>query len=113
MKGILLKFYMHEFQKHHHYLLYEWLLKSAKKHGALIGAVFKPIASFSYHEKIEEEHFFELASKVSVEVALVMKHEDADHLIDFLKEQHIDLFYIRSEIEYLIPESSQSYTHRE
>ena len=31
MKGILLRFYVHENRKHHHILLYEWLLEQARR----------------------------------------------------------------------------------
>ena len=44
MKGTLLRFYVHENRKHHHILLYEWLLEHAKKTGIHGGSAFRAIA---------------------------------------------------------------------
>ena len=49
MKGTLLRFYVHENRKHHHILLYEWLLEQAKKQGMQGGSAFRSIAGFGRH----------------------------------------------------------------
>ena len=59
--GTYLRFYTHENRKHHHVLLYEWLLEQAKKCGIHGGSAFRAIAGYGRHGVLHEQHFFELA----------------------------------------------------
>ena len=68
MKGTLLRFYVHENRKHRHILLYEWLLEQAKGMGIHGGSAFRAIAGFGRHGVLHEEHFFELAADLTVEI---------------------------------------------
>lgn len=99
MKGVLLKFYTYEFEKHHGILLYEWLLEFAKKNSVRGGSVFRAIAGFGRHGVLHEEHFFELASNVPVEVMFIMTKEESDNFLDLLKQEKMRLFYVLSEVE--------------
>ncbi len=100
MKGICLKFYTYEFQKHHGVLLYEWLLETAKRNGIHGGSAFRAVAGFGRHGVIHEEHFFELASDVPVKVEFIASYDTVDLFLEFLKKEKIDLFYTKSEIEF-------------
>ena len=64
MTGTLLRFYVHENRRHHHVLLYDWLLEEAKKLGIRGGSAFRAIAGFGRHGILHAEHFFELAGDV-------------------------------------------------
>ena len=66
MKGICLKFYTYELQKHQGVLLFEWLLEFAKKNGIRGGSAFRALAGFGRHGVMHAEHFFELASLFTV-----------------------------------------------
>jgi PII-like signaling protein len=100
MKGIFLKFYTYELQKHHGMLLYEWLLEFAKKNDIHGGSAFRAIAGFGRHGVMHEEHFFELASDVPVEVNFVISKEEMNRFLNLLSKEEIDLFYTQSEVEY-------------
>lgn len=100
MKGVCLKFYTHEFQKHHGILLYEWLLELAKKNGIHGGSAFRAIAGFGRHGIMHEEHFFELASDVPIEVTFLIKKEESELLLKLVKNENFKLFYSISETEY-------------
>lgn len=100
MKGVCLKFYTYEFQKHHGVLLYEWLLEFAKKNEIHGGSAFRGLAGFGRHGVMHEEHFFELASDVPVEVEFIISEKEIAKFLELLKEEKIDLFYTKSEIEY-------------
>lgn len=100
MKGICLTFYTYEFQKHHGVLLYEWLLELARKNGIHGGSVFRALAGFGRHGVVHEEHFFELASDVPVEVKFIISEKEMDLLLDFLQKEKVDLFYTKEEVEY-------------
>lgn len=93
MTGSYLRFYVHENRKHHHILLYEWLLEEAKKMGIRGGSAFRAIAGFGRHGIIHEQHFFELAGDLTVEVEFVVSREEADRLLDHVRREGIHIFY--------------------
>lgn len=96
----LLRFYMHENRKHHHIVLYEWLLEEAKGLGIHGGSAFRAIAGFGRHGILHEEHFFELAADMTVEVEFVVADEEAEKLISLLRRGRISVFYTRSPVEF-------------
>ena len=100
MKGTLLRFYVHENRKHHHILLYEWLLEHAKKIGIHGGSAFRAIAGFGRHGVLHEEHFFELAGNVTVEIDFAVSDEEADRLLASILAENIRIFYARIPVEY-------------
>jgi PII-like signaling protein len=100
MKGTLLRFYVHENRKHRHILLYEWLLEQAKGMGIHGGSAFRAIAGFGRHGVLHEEHFFELAADLTVEIDFAVTDEEAQRLLDRIREQRIRIFYVRLPIEF-------------
>ncbi|HEY3461194.1 MAG TPA: DUF190 domain-containing protein, partial [Casimicrobiaceae bacterium] len=78
MNGTLLRFYAHENRKHGHLLLYEFLLEHAKRVGIHGGSAFRSIAGFGRHGVLHEEHFFELAGDLTVEIDFAVTDEEAD-----------------------------------
>lgn len=100
MKGTLLRFYVHENRKHRHILLYEWLLEHAKKMGIHGGSAFRAIAGFGRHGILHEEHFFELAGDLTVEIDFAVTDQEADELLGMIDREHIRMFYARIPIEY-------------
>ena len=100
MKGTYLKFYVHENRKHHHRLVYEWLLEQAKKIGIHGASAFKAIAGFGRHGVLHEQHFFELAGDLPVEVVFVISEEEADRLLALIRAEKLSLFYVRIPIDY-------------
>ncbi len=104
MKGTYLRFYVHENRKHHGILLYEWLLEQAKKAGIHGGSAFRAIAGFGRHGILHEQHFFELAGDLTVEVEFLLTDEQAQTLLTALKKENVRLFYAKSPAEYDIIE---------
>jgi PII-like signaling protein len=100
MKGTLLRFYVHENRKHHHILLYEWLLEQAKKLGIHGGSAFRAIAGFGRHGILHEEHFFELAGDLTVAIDFAVTDDEAERLLALIREQRIDTFYMRIPIDF-------------
>ena len=100
MNGILLRFYVHENRRHRHLLLYEWLLQEAKRLGIHGGSAFRAIAGFGRHGVLHEEHFFELAGDVPVEIDFAVSADEANRLLDFLRAERISIFYVRVPIEF-------------
>lgn len=99
MQGIYLKFYVQEKRRHHGVLAYEWLLEQAKKTGIHGGSAFRAIAGFGRHGKLHEEHFFELAGDVSVEVGFALSEEEAQRFLAHLAGEKLKMFYIKVPLE--------------
>lgn len=100
MTGCFLKFYVAENLKHHHKLAYEWLLEEAKTFGLHGGSAFKAMAGFGRHGRLHEDHFFELAGDLPVEVGFVVTREEADRFLAHIAAEGLNLFYLRVPVEY-------------
>lgn len=99
MKGLYLKFYVHELRKHHGILLYEWLLEEAKRLGIHGGSAFRAIAGFGRHGELRE-HFFELAGDLPVNVEFVVTQDEAQRLLDRVKGEGLHVFYFMMPAEF-------------
>jgi uncharacterized protein len=100
MNGTLLRFYVHENRKHRHVALYEWLLEQAKEQGIHGGSAFRAIAGFGRHGILHEEHFFELAADMTVEVEFVVDDAEAARLLDLIRRERLSIFYVRVPVEF-------------
>jgi len=99
MQGIYLKFYVQEKHRHRGILAYEWLLEQARAHGIHGGSAFRAIAGYGRHGRLHEEHFFELAGDLSVEVGFVLSEEQAQGFLAQLADEKLRLFYIKVPLE--------------
>jgi len=100
MKGTLLRFYVHENRKHAHIALYEWLLEQARALGIRGGSAFRAIAGFGRHGILHEEHFYELAADLTIEVEFAVNDDEATRLLDLLQRERISVFYARIPAEF-------------
>ena len=99
MQGVHLKFYVQENRRHHGILAYEWLLEQAKTLGIHGGSAFRAIAGFGRHGKLHEDHFFELAGDLPVEVGFALTEPQAQAMLAHLAGEKLKLFYIKVPIE--------------
>jgi PII-like signaling protein len=100
MNGCFLKFYVAEKRRHHHRLAYEWLLEEAQRIGLHGGSAFRALAGFGRHGSLREEHFYELAGDLPVEVGFVVTQEEADRFLAHIANEGLDLFYLRVPVEF-------------
>jgi uncharacterized protein len=107
MNGTLLRFYMHENRMHHHLALHEWLLEQAKKMGIHGGSAFRAIAGYGRHGILHEEHFFELAAELTIEVEFVVGNAEADKLLALLRQERVSIFYARVPAEFGVIEGDR------
>ncbi len=99
MQGCFLKFYVAENRRHRRKLVYEWLLEEAQSFGLHGGSAFRAIAGFGRHGRLHEEHFFELAGDLPVEVGFVVTDEEADRFLAHIAGQELNLFYLRVPVD--------------
>lgn len=100
MRGVYLKFFVHENRKLHGLLAYEWLLEQAKKAGIRGGSVLRAIAGYGRHGVLHEDHFFELAGDLPVVVEFVVSEEEAARLIEMIGAEKASLFYMKIPVEF-------------
>lgn len=93
MTGSFLRFYVHEGQRHDGKLVWEWLLIRANELGIRGGSAFKAAAGFGRHHKLNEDHFFELAGTLAIEVEFVVFNEEAQRLLDLIHREKLSLVY--------------------
>jgi uncharacterized protein len=93
MDGLFLRFYVHENRRIHHSLLWEWLLQQANKMGIRGGSAFRAMAGFGSRHVLHEEHFFELAGTVAIEVEFIVTSDEAERLLDLLRREKVRVFY--------------------
>lgn len=95
MEGFFLRFYVHENQRHHGILVWEWLLEQANRMGIRGGSAFHAMAGFGRHHVLHEDQFFELAGSQIVEVEFILSDEESMRLLDLLHREKIRVFYAR------------------
>ena len=93
MDGSFLRFYVREDHRHHHRLVWEWLLEEANKLGIRGGSAFKAMAGFGRHHMLHEARFFELAGQLAIEVEFIVTAEEAQKLLALLQKEKVRLFY--------------------
>jgi uncharacterized protein len=93
MQGSFLRFYAHEGQRHHHGVVWEWLLMQANKLGIRGGSAFRAMAGFGRHHKLTEAKFFDLSGSQVIEIEFVVTHEEAQQLLNLVHRERIPLFY--------------------
>lgn len=93
MEGAFLRFYVHESHRHHGILLWEWLLERANRMGIRGGSAFRAMAGFGRHHKMHENHFFELAGSLTVEVEFIVTPDEAGQLLALIHSEKIRVFY--------------------
>lgn len=95
MQGSVLRFYVHEGQRHRGRLVWEWLLEQANALGIRGGSAFRAMAGFGRHHVLHESHFFELAGTLTVEVEFIVTEEEAGKLLSLLEREKVRAFYAR------------------
>ena len=100
MNGQFLRFYVHENQRLGQRLLWEWLLEVASKAGIRGGSAFRAMAGFGRHHVLHEDHFFELAGSLAVEVEFIVTAEEETRLLDLVRASGARAFYARIPAEF-------------
>ncbi|MBK8183738.1 MAG: DUF190 domain-containing protein [Candidatus Competibacteraceae bacterium] len=93
MEGSFLRFYVRENKRHHGILLWEWLLEQGNRMALRGGSAFRALGGFGRHHQLHEDHFFELAGSVTVEVEFIVTDAEARQLLDLMQSEKIRVFY--------------------
>lgn len=71
-----------------------------QKYGIHGGSAFRAIAGFGRHGALHEDHFFELAGNLPVEVVFMVSDQEAEQLLELIQREQIQIFYARMPAEY-------------
>ena len=104
MQGSMLRFYVHEGQRHDGALLWEWLLDQANRIGLRGGSAFRAMAGFGRRHLLHEDHFFELAGSQTIEVEFIVDATEAERLLDLVRAQKLRVFYSLWPVEFGVTE---------
>lgn len=102
MQGHFLRFYVHENQRHGRQLLWEWLLETARTAGIRGGSAFRAMAGFGRHHVLHEDHFFELAGSLVVEVEFIVAEDEEARLLDIVRGSGACVFYARIPAQFAV-----------
>jgi len=96
MDGSFLRFYVHENERLHGQLAWEWLLQRANALGVRGGSAFRAVAGFGRDHRLHEERYFELAGTVTVEVEFIVTDDEARQLLEVVAGEGLRVFYART-----------------
>ncbi|MGH8328205.1 MAG: DUF190 domain-containing protein, partial [Steroidobacteraceae bacterium] len=78
----MLRFYVHENDRHRGRLTWEWLLEQGNQLGFRGGSAFKAVAGFGRHRELHESRFFELSGSLTIEVEFAVGAAEAQQLLE-------------------------------
>jgi len=99
MHGYQLTFFTQQDRKHHGISLAQWLLKEARNIGISGATLIQATEGFGHDRKIRSTHFFELTDQ-PIELTMAVSKMDAERLFVRLKEEGVNIFYVKSPIEF-------------
>ena len=98
MKGIYLKLYVPEFDKHPDGVaLRQWLMNKAKSLGVEGGTASRAVSGFGRHGDLSVDNVF---GESPMEMVFMTSEDLADKFLALLKKEKISLFYIKTPAEY-------------
>lgn len=101
-QGVHLIFYCHARARHDGMLLSEWLLERARSLGIGGGSVFRAISGYGRHGVLHEEQFFELADDLPIKIEFLLLDEQAETLLQLVREARVDATYARSPTSFAV-----------
>ncbi|UTH74823.1 DUF190 domain-containing protein [Chromobacterium sp. IIBBL 290-4] len=99
MQGYQLSFFTQQDHRHHGLPLGEWIMQEARRLGIRGATLFAASEGFGNDRRIHAARFFDLADQ-PVEVTLALSAQEADLLLQRLREEGVKVFYMKTPVEY-------------
>lgn len=99
MHGYQLTFFTQQDRRHRGHSLAQWLLEEARNIGISGATLIPATEGFGHDRKIRSAHFFELADQ-PLEVMMAVSEADAGRLFERLKDEGVNIFYVKTPIEF-------------
>jgi PII-like signaling protein len=95
MQGSLLRFYVHEYQRVHQRLLWEWLLRQAERLSIRGGVAVRTMAGCGCRHGLRVQPFIEPTGSFTVQIDFIVTDEEAERFLDLVKAEKIRVFFAR------------------
>lgn len=103
MGGSFLRFYVHEAQRYHGMLVWEWVLKRATDVGVRGASAFRAIAGFGRHHVLHEQQaILDLSGSVTVEIDFIVTDREARALIELVHGARLRIFFAQIPAEFAV-----------
>jgi PII-like signaling protein len=99
VQGFQLTFFTQQDRKHGHRPLADWLLEEARRLGVGGATLSAAAEGFGHGGRLHSAHFFDLADQ-PVQVTMAVDAESAQRLLARLQREDINVFYIKTAIEF-------------
>ena len=99
MQGFQVIFITEENRRHGHQALPEWLLQAAKSMGIRGATLDAAYEGYGRDGQVHSAGFFELADRPVV-VIMAVTEEQANALFERLENEKVNLFYIKTPVEF-------------
>ena len=99
MQGHQLTFFTQQDRKHGHLPLGEWLVQEARDLGMGGATLITASEGFGHSGRLHSANFFELADQ-PIEVTMALSESDTARFFQRLREEKINVFYIKTPIEF-------------
>lgn len=99
MNGFLLSFYTAQNRTYQGQMMSEWLLAVAKQMNLPGATVLAGMEGIDHQGLLHSASFFELADR-PVQIQFALSNQQATELLNYLDDQEIALFYVKTPIEF-------------
>jgi PII-like signaling protein len=99
MQGYQLTFYTQQDRTHKRLPLAQWIVEEARRLGIGGATMTSAAEGFGRDKKVRSAAFFELSNQ-PLQVTMAVSESDAERIFDKLKEEEIDVFYVKIPVEY-------------
>ncbi|WPP44658.1 DUF190 domain-containing protein [Pseudomonas sp. AN-1] len=99
MQGYQLTFFTQQDRRHGALPLGEWLMQEARRLGVRGATLIAAAEGFGHTGRLHSARFFELAAQ-PIEVTMALTASEAEQLFQRLREEKIDVFYVKTPIEF-------------
>ncbi len=99
MKGYEITFFTHEDRHHGSKQMSEWLMLTALDLGIRGTTVMTGSEGYGHKLHIHSSRYFEPPDNPQ-EIVMIVNEEEADHLFDHLQKEGVQLFYVKTPVEF-------------
>jgi PII-like signaling protein len=99
MNGYQISFFTQQDKSHKGKPMADWIVHLAQEMGLPGATMIAASEGFGHHGRLHSARFFELADQPQ-EVCLIVSADDSDRLFDRLNAEKVQVFYVRSPVEF-------------
>lgn len=99
MQGYQLTFFTQQDRMHQRKPVAQWIVEEARSMGIRGATMFSAAEGYGRDKKVRSAGFFELTGQ-PLQVILVVSEEEAERMLDQLKQESVNVFYVKAPVEF-------------